>query len=115
MPQHKSAQSDLPWPDNVGKIRKWKAIDETAVHVKITGEIQCEQGSGTHSKLICLQRIQFESDGHIEYRFTYYMVGVKAGRTKDKWVFGQYSLVIPAKELKWLLKEARKQGWVGFV
>jgi hypothetical protein len=104
-----------PHPDNVGKkLRTWKAIDGTPVPVTITGEIKLEQGVAAHKKLICLQQIHFETDDHIEYRFTYYMIGVKPGKTKGRWVFGQYSLVIPADDLKLVLAEARNRKWEGF-
>jgi hypothetical protein len=104
-----------PHPDNLGKkLRTWKAIDGNPVHVTITGEIKIEQSIAAHKKLICLQQIRFEADGHTEYRFTYYMIGVKEGKTKGRWVFGQYSLVIPAEDLKILLAKAREAGWEGF-
>jgi hypothetical protein len=32
----------------------------------------------------------------------------------DHGVFGQYSLMIPAKDLEWLLMQARQRGWEGF-
>jgi hypothetical protein len=104
----------LPYPDNVGKkSRRWTAIDGQPVSVVIEEEIKIPQKTGPHKKLIYLQRLRFESDGHIEYRFTYYMEGFK-GKTKGKWVFGQYSLSVPAEDLAELLKQARAKGWEGF-
>jgi hypothetical protein len=63
-------------------------------------------------KLICFQKIRFEDSGKLEYRFTYYMLGLKPG-AKGRWVFGQYSLLIPAAILSKLLQEARERGWEG--
>ena len=49
----------------------------------------------------------------MEYRFAYYMLGVKPG-AKGRWVFGQYAPMIPATELKKLLAAARARAWDGF-
>jgi hypothetical protein len=65
-------------------------------------------------KLIYFQQIEFEDTRKIEYRFTYYMVGLKPG-ARGPWVFGQYSLLIPAEHLSCLLAEARRRGWPGIV
>jgi hypothetical protein len=104
----------LPYPINIGKkSRKWTAIDGQPVHVVIEDEIVLPQGVPPHTKLIYLQKLRFLADNRIEYRFTYYMEGYK-GRTKGKWVFGQYSLVIPAVDLTKLLEQARLKQWEGF-
>ena len=104
----------LGYPVCVGNKRRFKAIDGKHVFVTIEDEIVRPQGSGPHSKLIYLQKLRFEEDNHIEYRFTYYMAGFKEGRTKGQWVFGQYSLVVPAEDLQWLLRKARAKKWKGF-
>jgi hypothetical protein len=100
-------------PVGVGARRRFKAIDGKDVFVTIEDEVYRPQKSGPHKKLIYLQKLCFENDNHTEYRFTYYMEGQK-GKTKGSWVFGQYSLVVPAEDLRWLLKEARKKKWPGF-
>jgi hypothetical protein len=105
---------DLPYPCNIGKKpRKWTAIDGQPVLVVIEDEIMMPQGKPPHTKLIYLQKLRFAVDDRIEYRFTYYMEGFK-GRMRGKWVFGQYSLIIPAEDLAKLLKEARAKKWEGF-
>ena len=54
-------------------------------------------------KFICLQRIQHTAPKkRIEYRFAYYMIGVKDG-AKGRWVFGQFALMLAPSELKRLL------------
>ena len=103
---------DPPVPSNIGKRRVMTAIDGRRRYFAIEDEIVTPQKSGTHRKLICFQKIRFEEDRHLEYRFTYYMLGLKAG-ARGRWVFGQYSLLIPAKDLARLLKEARRRGWEG--
>ena len=76
----------------------------------VEDEIVLPQGDG--SKLIYFQKFRWTHDNSVEYRLTYYMIGVKSGR-RGKWVFGQYSLMLPALELSSLLKEARARGWQG--
>ena len=91
------------------------AIDNTHRNFCIQDEIICKQRvieKGTRKRLF-LQKIRFEDNGQIQYRFTYYMLGVKPG-AKGSWVFGQYSLLIPVKQLKFFLGEARKRKWEGF-
>jgi hypothetical protein len=107
-------KNDLGYPVCIGNRRRFIAIDGEHVFVTIEDEIVRPQGPKPYTKLIYLQKLKFEKDGHIEYRFTYYMKGVKEGRTKGQWVFAQYSLVVPAADLKWLLKQARKRQWKGF-
>jgi hypothetical protein len=101
------------YPHHVRNKRKLTAIDGQRVAVTIEDEIIRPQGKPPHTKLIYLQKLRFESDRRLEYRFTYYMIGYK-GKTKGRWVFGQYSLMIPVTDLKWLLKKAREQNWQGF-
>ncbi len=98
-----------PPPNNIGKRRTITSITGEKIHLAIEDEIVVPQGQG---KLIYFQKLRFEADRSVEYRLTYYMLGHKPGR-KGRWVFGQYSLMIPAKELSVILKEARKRGWKG--
>lgn len=98
-----------PPPNNIGKKRTFISITGAKVHLTVLDEIMIPQGPG---KLIYFQQFRLEEDKRIEYRLTYYMLGQKPSR-KGKWVFGQYSLMIPAKELSSVLREARKRGWKG--
>ena len=104
----------VSYPNHIGDRRRFTAIDGQHVFVTIKDEIIRPQGRKPHTKLIYLQKLQFESDKHFEYRFTYYMQGYKDGKTKGQWVFGQYSLVAPAKDLEWVLSKAREKKWKGF-
>jgi len=103
-----------PYPHNVGKRRKITTIDGSHLYVINEGEIVRPQGKAPHNKLIYLQKLRHEADNRLEYRFTYYMLSPKEGRMLNRWVFGQYSLMIPAKDLSVLLKKARDKGWEGF-
>lgn len=101
-----------PIPKNVGKVGKITAIDGTIRQFEVVDEITCEQEvveNGT-KKLIYFQKLRWKDTGKEEYRFTYYMLGLKPGAL-GRWVFGQYSLLIPCIFLGKLLKEARRRGW----
>ena len=103
------------YPNNIGRRRRFIAIDGKHVWRRVVDEIAIPQRKrrGSHTKLIYLQKLLLEEHNQIQYRFTYYMLGLN-GRTAGRWVFGQYSLVIPPHELKRLLSEAKKKGWRGF-
>lgn len=98
------------YPKNIGKTRTITSIDGARLSFVVEDEIVLPQGNGT--KLIYFQKFRWVHDGAVEYRLTYYMIGVKPGR-KGQWVFGQSSLMVPATELAELLKEARLRGWEG--
>jgi hypothetical protein len=104
-----------PYPDNVGKRRAHGTIDGRRLYKTIEDEIVLvEKSKKRHiKKLIYFQKLRFEEDGRLQYRFTYYMLGFKAGPSRGRWVFGQYSLMIDPKDLTWLLKAARKRKWPG--
>jgi len=107
-------RSEPEHPNNIGKRRRIHAIDGRHRYFTVVDEIVREQPvveRGTR-KLIYFQKIKFEDDARIEYRLTYYMLGLRPG-AKGRWVFGQYSLLIPARELKSILIEARKRRWPG--
>ena len=99
-------------PRNVGKRRTITGIDGQKIHLVVEDEIVRPQKGSKHKKLIYFQKLRFEEDNRLEYRFTYYMLGVKPG-ARNRWVFGQYSLMIPAHDLSALLREARSRGWGG--
>jgi len=98
-----------PWPNNIGKRRKNTTIWGTERHLIIEDEIMHQQSNAPH-KLIAFQKIKLEEEDRIEFRFGYYMIGVKPG-AKGRWVWGQFSLMIPEKDLKAILKEAQKRKW----
>ena len=108
-----SAPSECPAvrtrPNNIGKRRKITAIDGAELHFIVEDEIIVPQGD---YKLIYFQKFRWERGGNTEYRLTYYMVGHKPGK-RGQWVFGQYSLMLPAELLRVVLDEARIRGWEG--
>ena len=101
------------YPNHVGERLVFRAIDGRTAHRTIEDEIIRPQKTSRHGKLIYLQKMWYEEGGRSEYRFTYYMRGFKKG-ARGRWVFGQFSLLIPPADLKWLLREARRRRWPGF-
>ena len=69
--------SELPYPHNVGKRRPIRSITGATVVFLVEDEIVIPFGS---AKLIYFQKIKWEEDQRIEYRFTYYMMGYRPGR-----------------------------------
>ena len=104
-----------PPPNNIdGRRRPLNTIDGGRRYFTVVDEIVREQPvpeKGTQ-KLIYFQKIQFEDDPAIQYRLGYYMLGLKAG-ARGRWVWGQYSLLIPSEHLGSILREARARGWEG--
>jgi hypothetical protein len=96
-------------PNNIGKRRCIPTIKGDKKYMVIRDEILHKQHNNPR-KLIAFQRIEFEEDKRIEYRLGYYMIGEKAGM-KGRWVWGQFCLQISEKDLKAILKEAKKRRW----
>ena len=68
--------------------------------------------SNNKKKVICLQKLVFPKEKHRwELRLCYYMIGVK-GKTKGKWVYGQFAPLLPAKDFKAIFNKAEKKGWI---
>ncbi len=75
----------------------------------VTGEIRRRQSKTPH-KLICLERFRWDS-GRTEFRLAYYIIG-KKGRARGRWVWGQYATMIPSADLRYIMREARRLGWI---
>jgi hypothetical protein len=98
-----------PMPNNIGKRRLIKSQKGATRHFVIEDEIVRPQSNAPH-KLIAFQKMYHEEDKRYEFRFGYYMIGIK-GKPKGKWVWGQYCLFIPQQDLLNILSEARKREW----
>ncbi len=59
-----------------------------------------------------LQKIEFGEDEHkhVQFRFGYYIKGVKKGGL-GRWLWGQYAPLIPSADFKVLVQEAQKKRW----
>jgi hypothetical protein len=95
-------------PSTVGKQGSIKDPAGTKWSFTVDAEIMLPQ-SGLPTKLLCLQRIKFES-GAIHLRLGYYIIGKRPSRA-GKWVWGQYATMIPAADLKELTRLAEEKKW----
>jgi hypothetical protein len=98
-----------PLPSNIGKIRKIRAIDGRMRHFRIDDEIIHPQ-SDSDRKIIAFQKMMFLEEDRVEYRFGYYMIGLKP-KARGRWVWGQFCLLIPQQDLMFLLEEAKRRKW----
>ncbi len=57
-------------------------------------------------KVFIIERLR--NGEKLEYRFGYYIVS-RYGKTKGRWLWGQFSPFIPAIDLKNLLEKAKKE------
>ena len=97
-------------PPRVGKRGVARFPPDNHKHgFTVTDEIRRRQSNVSH-KLICLERLRWD-DGRTEFRLAYYIVG-KKGRARDRWVWGQYATMIPAVDLRYIVREARRRGWI---
>jgi hypothetical protein len=96
-------------PNNIGKQGQLKIPDGTIERYSVVDEI-CIPQTGLKSKLIYLQKIQFDGKKN-ELRLCYYIIG-KLPKMKGKWVFGQFATFLPTEDFKAITDEARKRGWI---
>lgn len=97
-------------PNTIGK--KGKAIVPVSNRVRrfeVIDEIKIVQ-STSNKKAIYLQKIKFDT-GELEFRLGYYIIGKKP-KMKNKWTWGQYATMLPAKDFKKIIKEAQKKNWI---
>jgi hypothetical protein len=116
--KHNAALSDAvvpgdwpPLPVSVGKTRRMPTIDGRVRHLRIEDEIVRPQ-TGSDRKLIVFQRMRIIEENRVEFRFGYYMIGVKP-KARGRWIWGQFCLLIPEEDLLALMDEAKCRGWFG--
>jgi hypothetical protein len=97
-------------PNNIGRKTSWKNISGERRNITIIDEIKRIQ-SNNKNKLIVFQKLLREHNKAIEYRLGYYMIGVKP-RMVGKWIWGQFATIIPAVDLRGILRTANKKGWL---
>ena len=95
-----------PLPSTIGKRGSYLDPDGTRAHFTVVDEIRQE-----HSAWIYLLQLLHFDRGDEELRLGYYVLG-KKGRTKGRWVWGQYAMSIPLEDLRGLVEEARRKGWL---
>ncbi len=98
-----------PLPNNIGKTRMIPSIDGTKRHFRIEDEIIHPQSNSTR-KIIVFQKMHYVEEDRVEFRLGYYMIGVKP-RSKGRWVWGQFCLLLPEEDLTAIITEARRRRW----
>ena len=104
-----SGVSLLELPSQKHKVRRIKNIHGVTVSYTVEDEIHRRQGDDG-GKVLVLQRLRW-NDGRDELRLAYYMIGQR-GRSRGRWVFGQYAAMLPPDDFRWLVDEARVRGWI---
>jgi len=99
-----------PIPSKIGKKGALIDIDGNKQHFIILDEVTHVQ-STYPGKVICLQRLRFESDCHIELRLAYYIIGKKP-KMAGKWVWGQYATMMPVEDFQTIISKATEKGWI---
>lgn len=98
-----------PLPNNIGKTRMIRSIDGAKRYFRIDDEIIHPQSNSTR-KIIVFQKMHFVEENRVEFRLGYYMIGVKP-RSKGRWVWGQFSLLLPEEDLTAIMAEANRRKW----
>ena len=92
-------------PNHIGKKGRGINADGKISEFTILDEI-CISQTGAPSKLIYLQRLQFESK-KIELRLCYFRIG-KSG----SWVFGRFATMLPPTDYEKITDETKRRGWI---
>jgi len=97
-------------PSRVGRIVKLKIPPKGHIlKCEIVDEIRMPQ-TGLESKILVLKKVRFP-DNHIEIRLGYYIIGKKPGAL-GRWVWGQYSTLLPPEDIASMFNKAVEQGWI---
>ncbi|MFZ0885001.1 MAG: hypothetical protein WAN14_16490 [Candidatus Acidiferrales bacterium] len=99
-----------PAPSNIGNRRAAKTPSGKLFFYAIEDEIYIPQ-SGKPHKLIYLQRLVFETDGRVELRLGYYVIGKKPAM-RGRWVWGQFATMIPLGDFRSVIHRAERKGWL---
>jgi hypothetical protein len=102
------------WPCNIDRTGHSKMPDGIIGTYKIKKDEIVRESSNHPSgdKLLYLQKVRHLHDNSIELRFGYYIIGKKEGRTKGKWVWGQFAPFIRLNDFQAIIEEARQRGWI---
>jgi hypothetical protein len=84
--------------------------DGYIMHYTITDEVRLVQ-TRFPRKMLCLQRLEFDDDHRVELRLGYYIIGYKPS-VAGRWIWGQFSALIPLSDFRTLIRKAEKRGWL---
>ena len=72
----------------------------------------CIRQTGQPDKELVLEKLQYDADGTIEYRFGWYRVHTGQDNVVTKRVWGRTAPTIPLRDLRRLIAEALVKGWL---
>ena len=99
-----------PAPCNKGRRCRARRPEGGHFYFAIVDEFHIQQ-SNLPTKRIYLQQIKFESDGHVEFRLGYYIIG-KRPAMRGRWVWGQFATMIPIADFRRIINRAEREGWL---
>lgn len=109
------------WESERDRVRRWKDIGRGGTHNWLREAWTFHVQQNLPEKVIVVERLRSVGrtgtqayaggarEGEVEYRFGYWTVG-RIGRAADRWVWGQFSPMIPEKDLEIVLAKARSEG-----
>jgi hypothetical protein len=92
-------------PSRKGKTSWIHDVDGKPAPYTVVDEIVWPQ-LNFPDKVLCVHKLEFKEDGHNEFRLGYYMC------RKGRWWWGQYAPMLPPDDVKFMVDEMRKRGWV---
>jgi hypothetical protein len=117
------ARKSLQWEAERARVRRWKDIGRAGTHNWVCEAWTFHPQYNLPEKVLVIQRIRNvgrtgehayaggAKDGDVEYRFGYWIVG-RIGRAAGRWVWGQFSPMIPQADLEALLAKAHAEGTI---
>lgn len=117
------ARKSRQWAAELDRVRRWKDIGRKGTHDWVREAWTFHVQSYSPEKVLTVERLRSvghtgdrshpggSSEGDIEYRFGYWTVG-RIGKARGRWVWGQFSPMIPERDLAELLRKAREEGTI---
>lgn len=111
------------WESERELVRRWKDIGRQGTHNWVRDGWTFHVQHNLPEKVLVVERLRNvgrtgarayaggASEGDIEYRFGYWTVG-RIGRAMGRWVWGQFSPMIPEPDLRQLLAKAGVEGTI---
>lgn len=108
------------WESERERVRRWKDIGRAGTHDWLREAWTFQVQHNLPQKVVVIERLRSVGrtgaqaygggarQGDVEYRFGYWTVG-RVGRAAGRWVWGQFSPLIPRSDLESLLAKARAE------
>ena len=116
-------RKSIQWESELERVRHWKDIGREGTHNWVREGWTFHTQHNLPEKVLVVERLRsvgrtgtraYEGgakSGDIEYRFGYWTVG-RIGRAAGRWVWGQFSPMIPEHDLGELLAKAHAEGTI---